>query len=94
MVPTIADFISWEAFGRLLLTGYQKLALPNSENAAILLDLVIFHATVDPLIFAIRTSILIAFICWFQSMATGTHSWVGGCFVLAPLVSTLFWPDP
>ncbi|KAI8594577.1 hypothetical protein EDD21DRAFT_81689 [Dissophora ornata] len=100
MPITIADIISWDTFASLLMDGYQKLRLPSSDNTSIALDFVIFHATADPLIFAIRTSLLFAFICWFQSMATGTHSWVDKLWSIAPVLYSIhyairdmfYWP--
>jgi hypothetical protein len=76
MVRTLAEILSWESFRELLQHGYNNLSLPSSDNTSLFYDLAYFHASTDPLIFAIRASLLFAFICWFQSMATGTHSWV------------------
>ncbi|KAF9918498.1 hypothetical protein BX616_008343, partial [Lobosporangium transversale] len=74
-MASLVNVFAWESFRKLLLVGYENLALPMSDNASIFLDLVVFHAASDPLIFAIRTSLVFSFFCWFMSMATGTHSW-------------------
>lgn len=72
----LAQLMSWESFGDLLTIFWKNLTLPNSDNSTIIFDLIVFHATSDPLIFAIRAGLGFAFACWFQSMATGNHSWV------------------
>lgn len=72
----LAQLFSWESFGELLASFWENLRLPESDNSTIIFDIIVFHASVDPLIFAIRASLGVAFACWFQSMATGTHSWV------------------
>ncbi|KAF9170133.1 hypothetical protein BGX21_001335 [Mortierella sp. AD011] len=97
---TLANVFSWESFGKLLLNGYNNLSLPNSDNTSLLLDLVVFHAASDPFIFAVRMSLLFAFICWFQSMATGKHSWVDKIWSITPMIyaihysirNILYWP--
>ncbi|KAF9577442.1 hypothetical protein BGW38_007346, partial [Lunasporangiospora selenospora] len=74
-MATLADIFSWSSFEELLYNGYQNLQLPSSDNQSLILDMVLYHAAADPLIFAIRSSFVIAFACWFMSMASGTHSW-------------------
>ncbi|KAI1301150.1 hypothetical protein EDD11_005774 [Mortierella claussenii] len=99
-MTTLAHAFSWESFQKLLQSGYDALQLPSSDNASVVYDLVVFHASTDPLIFAIRASLLVAFICWFQSMATGTHSWVDRLWSIVPVIYTihysvrdmLYWP--
>ncbi|KAF9576482.1 hypothetical protein EC968_007960 [Mortierella alpina] len=91
---------SWAAFATLLQNGYNQLQLPTSDNTSLFLDLVMYHAGADPLIFAIRMSLLFAFVCWFQSMATGTHSWVDRLWSIVPVLYSihfsvrdmLYWP--
>lgn len=75
-VAKLAQLMSWESFGDLLTIFWENLTLPNSDNSTIIFDFIVFHATSDPLIFAIRAGLGFAFACWFQSMATGNHSWV------------------
>ncbi|KAG0319313.1 hypothetical protein BGZ99_005156 [Dissophora globulifera] len=84
----------------LLTAGYNDLQLPNSDNTSIFLDMVLFHASTDPLIFAIRACLFFSFVCWFQSMATGTHSWVDRMWSIVPVLYSLhyairdmlYWP--
>ncbi|KAG0365080.1 hypothetical protein BC939DRAFT_417260 [Gamsiella multidivaricata] len=100
MAATLADVFSWKSFAELLQNGYDNLQLPSSDNTSLFLDFIVYHATSDPLIFAIRASLLFAFICWFQSMATGTHSWVDRLWSIVPVLYTvhysvrdmLYWP--
>ncbi|KAF9963326.1 hypothetical protein BGZ65_004364 [Modicella reniformis] len=100
MAATLADVFSWESFGHLLKSGYDNLGIPSSDNESLYLDLVIYHASSDPLIFAIRAALFVAFICWFMSMATGTHSWVDRLWSITPIFYTihytvrdmLYWP--
>ncbi|ORZ14913.1 hypothetical protein BCR41DRAFT_354319 [Lobosporangium transversale] len=99
-MASLVNVFAWESFRKLLLVGYENLALPMSDNASIFLDLVVFHAASDPLIFAIRTSLVFSFFCWFMSMATGTHSWVDRLWSITPVLyaihfsvrDMLYWP--
>ncbi|KAF9201763.1 hypothetical protein BGZ49_008025 [Haplosporangium sp. Z 27] len=67
---------------------------------SLLYDLVIFHASTDPFIFAVRVALLVAFITWSQSMATGRHSWVDKIWSIVPAIYTIhystrnlfYWP--
>lgn len=72
----ISTAFSWESFGDLLKSGYDNLNLPSSDNESVIYDLIYYHASTDPLIFALRMALFFSFCCWFMSMATGTHSWV------------------
>ncbi|KAF9111499.1 hypothetical protein BGX27_004838 [Mortierella sp. AM989] len=97
---SLANVFSWDGFGRLLLQGYKELSFPNSDNTSLVYDLIMFHAGSDPLLFAIRVSLLVAGICWFQSMATGKHSWVDKIWSIVPIIYTIhyavrdmfYWP--
>ena len=75
-MPTFVDVYGWEAVAKLLTDIYNDLSIPTSDNSNFIFNLIHFHAGADPLEFAIRTSLLCAFVCWFLSMANGTHSWV------------------
>ncbi|KAF9381397.1 hypothetical protein CPC16_009878 [Podila verticillata] len=99
-VDKLARLMSWESFGDLLTIFWENLTLPNSDNSTIIYDLVVFHASSDPLISAIRAGLGFAFACWFQSMATGNHSWVDKLWSILPVLyaihfsirDMLYWP--
>ncbi|KAG0228486.1 hypothetical protein B0O80DRAFT_524711 [Mortierella sp. GBAus27b] len=99
-VAQLANVFSWDTFADLLKSGYENLRVPSSDNTSIYLDLAIFHASEDLLIFALRAALFFAFICWFMSMATGTHSWVDKLWSIVPALYTihysirdaLYWP--
>ncbi|KAF9427347.1 hypothetical protein BGZ94_005066 [Podila epigama] len=96
----LAQILSWESFGTMLERAWENLRLPESDNATVIYDLVVFHASTDPLVFAIRVGLAWAFVCWFQSMATGNHSWVDKLWSIVPVLYTihysvrdmLYWP--
>ncbi|KAG0096815.1 hypothetical protein BGZ93_003958 [Podila epicladia] len=102
MDPTakLIQLLSWESFGDLLTSFWENLRLPESDNSTIIFDLIVFHASADPLIFAIRAGLGVAFACWFQSMATGTHSWVDKIWSIVPVLYAVhfsvrdmfYWP--
>ncbi|KAF9099572.1 hypothetical protein BGX23_001214 [Mortierella sp. AD031] len=94
------DALGWPAIGNLLTDAYNNLAIPTSDNTSFLYHLIIFHAATDPLVFAIRLSFFVAFVCWFQSMATGNHSWVDKLWSIVPVIYAIhfatrdmfYWP--
>ncbi|KAF9155385.1 hypothetical protein BG015_010035 [Linnemannia schmuckeri] len=99
-MPTFVDVYGWDAVAKLLTDIYNDLSIPTSDNSNFIYNLLHFHAGADPLEFAIRTSLLCAFICWFLSMANGTHSWVDKLWSIVPAVyaihyavrDMLYWP--
>ncbi|KAG0043121.1 hypothetical protein BGZ83_011809 [Gryganskiella cystojenkinii] len=102
MVASMAQVFSWSDYGELLKFGFNSLKLPTSsgDDTSFLYHLVVFHAHSDPLLFAIRASIAFSGICWFLSMATGTHSWVDRLWSLLPMLyvfhysvrDRIYWP--
>ncbi|KAG0205915.1 hypothetical protein BGX28_002557 [Mortierella sp. GBA30] len=101
MTAALAHALSWESFVKLLQDGYNNLQLPTSDNTSVFFDLIVYHASTDPLIFAIRTSLFVAFICWFMSMATGNNSWIDKLWSIVPVLyaihfsvrDMLYWPS-
>ncbi|KAG0028527.1 hypothetical protein BGZ81_004643 [Podila clonocystis] len=96
----LAELMSWESFGDLLISFWETLRLPDSDNSTIIYDFIVFHASTDPLIFAMRAGLAFAFLVWFQSMATGLHSWVDKLWPIVPVLyafhfsvrDMLYWP--
>ncbi|KAG0346819.1 hypothetical protein BG004_000740, partial [Podila humilis] len=96
----LARFLSWESYGELMVQFWNNLRLPESDNATVILDLIVFHASSDPLIFAIRAGLFFSFFCWFMSMATGKHSWVDKLWSIVPVIYAIhfairdqfYWP--
>ncbi|KAF9923791.1 hypothetical protein FBU30_006131 [Linnemannia zychae] len=99
-MSTFADVFGWDAVADLLVKTYNNLSIPTSDNSNFLYHLLYFHAGSDPLVFAIRAACFFAFLCWFQSMATGTHSWVDKIWSIVPVMyavhftvrDLLYWP--
>ncbi|KAG0379248.1 hypothetical protein BGX24_001134 [Mortierella sp. AD032] len=99
-MPGFVDVFGWDAIAHMLTEAYNNLSIPESDNSNFLYHLIIFHASSDPLIFAIRTALIFAFICWFQSMATGNHSWVDKLWSIVPVIYAVhfairdmfYWP--
>ncbi|KAG0296633.1 hypothetical protein BGZ96_008932 [Linnemannia gamsii] len=100
-MATFLDVYGWDAFTTLLTRIYDDLTIPTSDNSNFIYHLIHFHAATDPLEFAIRASLLFAFICWFLSMANGTHSWVDKLWSIVPALyaihiaarDMLYWPE-
>ncbi|KAG0077187.1 hypothetical protein BGZ93_010485 [Podila epicladia] len=99
-IAKLAQLMSWETFADLLISFWDTLRLPDSDNSTIIYDLIVFYASSDPLIFAMRAGLVWAFIAWFQSMATGLHSWVDKIWPIVPALYAIhfsvrdmfFWP--
>ncbi|KAF9366356.1 hypothetical protein BGX34_004001 [Mortierella sp. NVP85] len=53
----LSTAFSWESFGDLLKSGYNNLNLPSSDNESVIYDLIYYHASADPLIFALRAAL-------------------------------------
>jgi len=77
MASSLAQLFSWSEFAKIVQVTYNSLSWPNfAEDSTVLYDIAVAHSRSDPLSFAIRTSLIFSGVCWFLSMATGTHSWV------------------
>ncbi|KAF9316517.1 hypothetical protein BG003_001876 [Podila horticola] len=96
----LAQLMSWESFGDLLTSFWETLRLPDSDNSTIIYDFIVFHASTDPLIFAMRVGLACSFLAWFQSMATGLNSWVDKIWSVVPVLCAIhfsvrdmfYWP--
>ncbi|KAG0241140.1 hypothetical protein BGW41_006246 [Actinomortierella wolfii] len=87
----LVQSLSWPTFKNILIAGYEDLRIPDTDNSKMLVDLIWYHSRADPLIFAIRSSLIFAFACWFLNMATGLHSWVDKLWSIVPVFYALHY---
>ncbi|GJJ73395.1 hypothetical protein EMPS_05753 [Entomortierella parvispora] len=101
MVSTLAELFTWADYVQIFKVTYRTLSWPSfGDDSTVLFDIAIAHSRTDPLSFALRTSLVFSGICWFLSMATGTHSWVDRIWSLAPILYSIhfalrdkiYWP--
>ncbi|KAF9433444.1 hypothetical protein BGZ76_009464 [Entomortierella beljakovae] len=101
MVVSLDFAFSWQAFADLLLDGFNKLSVPETDHTTIIYDFLVFHSSTDPLIAAIRFSLGVALFCWFQYMASGINSWIDKLRSITPIIYSvhfvirdkLYWPE-